>query len=186
MRQENSRCLVLNADYSPLCVIDWKRAIAWSWGRANTAIEILDYYKNDYILGPNNKKYQIPCVIKTYRYFEVYNRKVNFSRKNLFIRDNYTCQYCGIKKEENQLTYDHIVPKCRLRNKRKTDWYNIVAACKKCNRLKSNRTPKEANMRIINDPIEPSFSIKYLPVLKDLLIINEAWVPYLNHKKIDK
>lgn len=190
MRQENNRCLILNGDYSPLGIIDWKKAITWSLkydNIPNKKIEVLDFYKDDFILGSHNKKYPIPAVMKVYKYFKLHNKRVNFSRKNLFIRDNYTCQYCGDKKDINQLTYDHVIPKSNFKNTNNgnspTCWTNIVTACVSCNRKKSNKTPKQANMPLINLPIEPQKHFKYLPVTRHLATIRSnipnEWLLYL-------
>lgn len=169
MKVENSKCLVLNADYSPLGIIDWKRAITWlsKTSRSNHKyVDIIDFYKNDFIQGTNNKKYPIPAVIKTTRYFRIHDQRVSFSRKNLFIRDNYTCQYCGKEHDISKLTYDHIVPKSLWRkyDGSPTTWTNIVTACTTCNRKKGNKTPKQANMPLLNLPVIPRKSAKYLPV----------------------
>lgn len=188
MRIENSRCLILNADYSPLGTITWKKALVWSFGHTSNSsngIEIIDFYKNDYILGVNNKKFPIPAVARTAKYFRIHNQRVNFSRKNLFIRDNYTCQYCNSKKEMAQLTYDHVIPKSAWRDNigSPTCWTNIVTACVDCNRKKGNRTPKQANMPLQNLPIVPKKSHKYLPITCWLLKIRsdvpEEWKAYL-------
>lgn len=188
MRNENSKCLVLNADFSPLSIISWKRALIWSIQydkNHNMGIEIIDFYKNDYILGTNNRKYPIPAVVKTKKYFKTYNHKVNFSKRNLFIRDDYTCQYCGVKKDFKELTYDHVVPKSvwRHKNLSPTNWTNIATACVNCNRRKGNKTPKQANMPLRTIPIEPFKSIKYLPVYSMLFTIKpdipEEWLLYL-------
>jgi len=169
MKLENSRCLVLNADYSPLGIIDWKRAITWlsKTTKANYKyVDIIDFYKNDFIQGTNNKKHPIPAVIKTNRYFRIHDHRVSFSRKNLFIRDNYTCQYCGIECDISKLTYDHIIPKSLWDRKdgSPTTWTNIVTACTGCNRKKGNKTPKQAKMPLLNLPVIPRKSAKYLPV----------------------
>jgi hypothetical protein len=188
MKVENSKCLVLNADFSPLGIITWKKALVWSVkydAGSPMSIDIIDFYKNDFIVGGNQKKHPIPAVIKTNRYFKLHNQRVNFSRKNLLIRDNYSCQYCGIKKDVNSLTYDHVVPKSQWKNNRgsPTCWTNIVIACVECNRKKSNKTPKQANMPLLNYPIEPQKSLKYLPVSHHLLTIRkdipEEWLLYL-------
>jgi hypothetical protein len=188
MRQENNRCLVLNGDYSPLGIIDWKRAVIWSLKyehSSHKSIEVLDFYKNDFIIGAHNKKYPIPAVIKTCKYFKLHNQRVNFSRKNLFIRDNYVCQYCGIEKDINELTYDHVIPKSHFKSKNSTptSWTNIVTACTSCNRRKANKTPKQANMPLLNLPIEPKKHCKYLPVTRHLSIIRDnmpqEWTIYL-------
>lgn len=188
MKTENSRCLVLNSDYTPLTIISWKRALIWSIKHEydyNIGVEIIDFYKNDYILGGNNKKFPIPAVVKTPKYYRIHTQNVNFSRKNIFIRDNYTCQYCNEKKEYNKLTYDHVIPKSLWKNKggSATCWTNIVTACVECNRKKGNKTPKQANMPLKNLPIMPQKSYKYLPITHWLLKIRDdipaEWKCYL-------
>jgi 5-methylcytosine-specific restriction endonuclease McrA len=188
MKTENSKCLVLNGDYSPLGIIDWKKAITWCIKyehKDNSGVEILDFYKNDFIVGINDKKHPIPAVVKTNRYFRINNQRVNFSRKNLFIRDQHTCQYCGVQKDFNKLTYDHVIPKSFWKNKgtSTTSWTNIVTACVECNRKKGSRTPKQANMPLLNLPIVPQKNIRYLPISHHLSIIRsdipEEWRLYL-------
>ena len=187
MKVENSRCLVLNADYSALGIIDWKRALVWSmqYDTDNEYhIEIVDFYKDDFIQGVN-KKFPIPAVVKTSKYFRIHDHRVNFSRKNLFIRDNYSCQYCGIKQDINNLTYDHVIPKSLWKERpgSPTNWTNIVTACVECNRKKGNKTPKQANMPLKNLPIIPKKGSKYLPVTHYLSKIRkqipEEWSIYL-------
>ena len=121
MRQHND-CLVLNGDYSPIGIIDWRKAMIWSYRYANSQyanIEIVEYYVDDHVISIHGKK-NIPAVIKTQKYFRTHSHKVNFSRKNLFIRDNYTCQYCGYKPPFNQLTYDHVIPRSKWNNPNKS------------------------------------------------------------------
>jgi hypothetical protein len=188
MRIEHSKCLVLNADYSLLGIINWQRALIWSIKHetdSSVGVEIIDFYKNDYILGTHGKKHPIPAVVKTAKYFRIHNQRVNFSRKNIFIRDNYTCQYCNKKKDANVLTYDHVIPKSLWKDKQgsPTNWTNIVTSCVECNRRKGNRTPKQANMIPQNLPIAPQKSNKYLPITHHLLKIRSdipiEWTPYL-------
>ena len=72
MEKTHAKCLLLNADYTPIYIMDWKKALVWSLryvDNSKYAIEIIDFYKNDFIIGANNKKYQIPAVVKTNKYF---------------------------------------------------------------------------------------------------------------------
>jgi 5-methylcytosine-specific restriction endonuclease McrA len=179
MKDHNSKCLVLNADYSPLGIISWKRAMIWSVQydhRSPMSIEIIDFYKDDFIAGANGKQYQIPAVVKTNRYFKFHHQTVNFSRKNLFIRDNYTCQYCHSQKEINNLTYDHVIPKSVWDRKHgsPTCWTNIVTACVACNRKKSNKTPQQANMNLKITPSAPNKSYKFLYINEYILHISNS------------
>jgi 5-methylcytosine-specific restriction endonuclease McrA len=184
MRIRNNRCLVLNADYSVLGLVNWQKALVWSLDIENPKIEVIDFYKDDFIQGVG-KRFAIPAVIKTLKYFRIYNQRVNFSRKNLFIRDDYSCQYCGNRFDIARLTYDHVIPKSSWKNKSgsPTNWTNIVTACVDCNRKKGNRTPKQANMPLLSLPIEPQKTNKYLPIVGALSKIKEdipsEWSFYL-------
>jgi 5-methylcytosine-specific restriction endonuclease McrA len=175
---QNSKCLVLNADYTPLKVIDWQKAILLSVKCSITSkcsVEIIEYYNDRHIHGVCGKVYKLPKLIRTTKYFNLYNKPINFSRKNLFIRDKYTCQYCGMQHTTNYLTYDHIIPKSRFKGQKHhcTNWENIVTACIKCNHKKGNRTPSEANMKLIKSPIRPNYSPEYLPWMADLDTIKD-------------
>jgi len=184
---QHKKCLLLNADYSPFGLIDWIKAISWSFRSIESdnefPVEIIDFYKNDFIQGIG-KKFPVPAVAKTRRFFHIDNHHVNFSRKNILIRDNYTCQYCNHKFPIIDLTYDHVVPKSIWRsNSSPTSWTNIVTCCIKCNRKKGNKTPKDAGMKLQNLPIKPQKTYKYLPVVQSLLSIKddtpEEWRMYL-------
>ena len=147
-------------------------------------IEIIDFFKNDFISGVNNKKYPIPAVAKTKKFFKLNNKPVTFSRKNIYIRDNHTCQYCNKQYEYKLLTYDHVIPKSKWNSiSSPTSWTNIVTACIYCNRKKGNKTPKQANMPLIRLPIQPYKNSKYLPIAIHLLKIKqqipEEWQIYL-------
>jgi hypothetical protein len=188
MKAKNSRCLILNADYSPISVVNWKRALIWSFNDKsdNISVEIIDFYKDDYICGVNNKKFPIPAVARTTKFFKMHNYPVNFSRKNIFIRDNYTCQYCGKKPDFRDLTYDHIIPKSYWKNNHQgspTNWTNIVTCCSSCNNKKGNKTPSQAHMVLKNLPIVPFKSSKYLPLTHMLfkigMSIPKEWTIYI-------
>jgi 5-methylcytosine-specific restriction endonuclease McrA len=188
MSINHKKCLVLNGDYSPLCVISWKKAVVWSIKNSynqNIGIQIIDFYKNDHITVSNGKKIPVPAVAKTSRYKKYNHLVVNFSRKNLFMRDDYICQYCGISKELSELTYDHVIPKSQwdYNNGTPTNWTNIVTACLSCNRKKGNKTPKQANMPLLDLPYRPTKTTKYLPLHTYLSKIKEEipveWNTYL-------
>lgn len=188
MDHNHKKCLLLNADFSPLSIIDWEKAVVWNIKYENNSkygIDVIDFYKNDYITGVNNKKYPIPAVTKTKRFFRPNKQNIIFSRKNIFIRDDYTCQYCGNKFDNSNLTYDHVIPKSiwNYNNSSSTCWTNIVTACVSCNRKKGNKTPKQANMPLKNLPIFPTKAIKYLPIAHHLNKIKdtmpEEWKLYL-------
>lgn len=187
MQDSHKTCLLLNADYTPLSLISWKRAMVWFIKYETNpiyGIDIIDFYKDDFISGVN-KKHPIPAVARTKRFFKRPSSRVIFCKKNIFLRDSYTCQYCSRVLESNQLTYDHVIPKSKWDHNSgsPTNWNNIVTCCVLCNRKKGNKTPKEANMELKNLPIEPNKITRYLPVSHLIRKINtdmpQEWMPYL-------
>lgn len=95
-----------------------------------------------------------PEVIVLTGYQGLGERAVVFSRRNLFKRDRYTCQYCGCQPGPQELTVDHIFPKSRGG---KSTWENCILACVACNKKKANRTPAEAGMTMRKVPKKPSW-----------------------------
>lgn len=89
----------------------------------------------------SKKIYKIPEVIILTRYEKQPTKTVNFNRKSIWKRDNYKCQYCGTKPNQDECTLDHIVPKSRGGE---TSWTNCVLACYRCNSQKADREPQEA------------------------------------------
>lgn len=183
----HKECLVLNADYTPLSIVSWQKAIVWYFRfqhEPNYGIEIIDFYKDDNIKS-TNKSFPIPSIARSTKFFKLTHQELTFSRKNLFLRDNHKCQYCGETFYINELTYDHVVPKSKWNyaNGSPTVWTNIVTACLPCNRKKGSRTPKEANMPLISFPFKPRKNPKYLPIANKLSTIRDdipvEWQPYI-------
>ena len=187
MNNHNRKCLVLNCDFTPMCIIHWKKAIVWQLKylhNFNCSIQILEQY-NDSIICPNDKLIPVPAVARTTRYFKSSRINVKLSRRNLFTRDNNSCQYCGKNLLRSQLTYDHIIPKSRFKNNKIcTSWTNVVTACRKCNTKKGNKTPQEANMTLLSQPTIPKFSPKYLPWYQEVITIDteskDIWEKYIS------
>ncbi len=161
--------LLLNATYEPIKVISWKKAITLLFlGKA----EMLE--RHDREIRSLHRSYALPSVIRLMYRVKVPRRPVQFSRHNIYRRDDYTCQYCGGEFNPAQLTFDHIFPRSRGGDK---SWVNIITACQQCNRIKGNRTPEEADMPLLSVPKEPRWS----PFTLDGISGNtpENWKPYL-------
>ena len=94
----------------------------------------------------------VPRIIRVLTFSKLPRQEVKFNRRNLFARDNNTCQYCGKRFSTSQLSLDHVVPRSRGG---KTTWDNIVCACLKCNVRKGGRTPYEARIKLVRPPIKP-------------------------------
>lgn len=96
-----------------------------------------------------------PEIISVLNYASVPQRRTLFSRMNIYKRDNFTCQYCEAKPGTRELSIDHIIPTSRGG---KSTWLNCVLACTPCNRRKSAKTLKQANMRLLREPFEPPWN----------------------------
>ncbi len=115
-------------------------------------VKVLKY--SDRIIQGVEKVFRAPAVmvlIKVVR--SVYRGRVPFSKKNVLVRDRFTCAYCG--KGGTPLTIDHIIPRSRGG---KTDWENCVACCRGCNINKGAKTPREARMQLIKRPFQPTIA----------------------------
>jgi 5-methylcytosine-specific restriction endonuclease McrA len=97
----------------------------------------------------------VPRVIRLLGYDRLPKTRVRLSRRNLFARDANRCQYCGRKFKTTELSIDHVVPRSRGG---RTVWNNVVCACMKCNVRKGGRTPHEAGMTLVHEPVQPRFS----------------------------
>jgi 5-methylcytosine-specific restriction endonuclease McrA len=145
----NCPALVLNADYTPL---SYYPLSLWPWQTAIKAVflervDIVASYEREVHSPSLNLK--IPSVIAL-RQFVKPSEFPAFTRFNLFLRDRFACQYCG---SPHQLTFDHVLPR-RLGGR--TTWENVATACAPCNMKKGGRTPRQAGMRLLVQPIRPT------------------------------
>ena len=162
----NSVVLVLNANYSPMTVCTAKRAISLYF---LNKIDVLSNY-NEKVHSPSTSL-DLPSIIKIKTYIKNNSMAVEISRKNILVRDNYTCQYC--KKHSKALTVDHVVPKFRGGQ---DSWENLVAACKNCNQIKGEHTPEEVRMPLIRKPKRPNRIHYFQRLVKKK---QADWRPYL-------
>jgi|688.fasta_scaffold93986_2 5-methylcytosine-specific restriction endonuclease McrA len=133
---------ILNSNYTHLKVVSWKRGMKLCMADKVTVVE---YYQDYEIMSGSGEKFQVPKVVVLKRYIKLPDRMYRPNRRNIFLRDNYTCVYCLRQLETNELSIDHILPKSRGG---KETWENLTTACKSCNCLKGDRTPEEAKLTI--------------------------------------
>jgi 5-methylcytosine-specific restriction endonuclease McrA len=151
-----SHVLLLNASYEPLAVVTRRRALSlMARGRVEAACE------EAIAIQGVSSSLRIPTVIRLRRYVNVPRRAARWSRRGVLKRDTFTCAYCGIRPGNKQrgriltrqfLTIDHIIP---ISRGGKNTWGNTVCACRVCNQRKANRTPHEANMKLLWEPKKP-------------------------------
>lgn len=139
------KVLVLNSDYTPINVTTVIRGfVLVSKGKA----EILKSSDNPILSG--YQTHVRPLIIRLLNYVRYRVRNLKINRNRLFKRDNFECVYCGSRKT---LTIDHVMPKSRGGA---NTWTNLVTCCSSCNRKKGDRTPEEANMKLMVRPFEPT------------------------------
>jgi len=139
---ESCYALVLNADFRPLSYFPLS---IWSWQDAVKAVfldrvSVISEYERK-IHSPSCEM-RLPSVIALKEYVQA-ARNPAFTRFNVFLRDRFTCQYCGRPRPSHELTFDHVVPRSRGGT---TVWTNVVTACGGCNLLKGNRLPQQSGL----------------------------------------
>ena len=165
--------LVLNADYRPL---SYYPLSLWPWQEAVKAafldrVQIVAEY--DKVVRSPTTEIRSPSVVVLRDYVKP-RRRVAFTRFNLFLRDEFTCQYCGARED---LTFDHIIPRARGGV---TSWENVVAACSKCNLRKGSQTLRNSGLSLNRLPRKPySEQLKNLGRKFPPNLLHESWVDYL-------
>ena len=201
MGKLNSDTLVLNRSWAAVQVCSVRRAISLlyqghakavdaefqtydfdDWAEVSQHMVEID---EDEFVSSSTLKIRIPRVIVLLFYDRLPKKQVRFSRKNIFERDNFTCQYCGKRPpnkkravkwmEKNQLNLDHVVPRCKGG---KTTWDNVVTSCYKCNSKKGSSTLAELGWKLLKVPEKPSWH----PVLNIplSLIPHKEWVNFMD------
>ena len=141
--------LVLNADYRPL---SYYPLSLWPWQDAMKAVfmdRVTIVAEYDAVVRSQKQEFRIPSVVVLKDYVRP-QKRVAFTRFNLFLRDEFCCQYCTSK---GDLTFDHVVPRSRGGV---TSWENVVAACSPCNLRKGAKTLKQSGMQLSKPPRMPS------------------------------
>lgn len=163
----NAKTLVLNQTYEPLTICNLKKAIKLLYLNKAEIIET----SNGRVVSSIQKSIPVPSVIRLKYFVHRPFRTAILNRKNILRRDQYKCAYCG--RGDLPMTIDHIIPKTRGGQ---DTWENLVAACVVCNNKKGNRTPEEANMKLLIKPYKPSHII----FLKNFAgRIDDKWKSYL-------
>ncbi len=170
---KNNPALVLNADfrplsYFPLSLWNWQDAIKASM---SNRVNIIAEYEE--VVRSPSVQIKIPSVVVLKQYIRPTSASA-FTRFNLFLRDEFKCQYCGAK---GDMTFDHIVPRSKGG---RTTWENVVASCQKCNLRKGSRSIRTAGLVLRRKPMKPDpeylrnqgrkFPPNYL---------HESWMDYL-------
>ena len=163
--------LVLNRNWQPVNVATVARALVLLWNESARVVDPADYRLYDWAdwsrLDPARgeafiqavrQRLRVPEVIVLAGYDRLPEAAVSFSRRNIFKRDHYTCQYCGVQPGGNELTIDHVVPKSRGGA---STWDNCVLACVDCNKRKADRSLAQAGLKLRKPPVRPNWQPLY-------------------------
>lgn len=165
--------LVLNADAMPvttvpLSTIHWQDAIRIIYLERAVVMEEYDYW----VVRSPSVQIRMPSVIMLKEY-QQHNGKVEFSRYNIILRDNYTCQYCAQQFPYEELTFDHVVPR---RNGGRTTWENIVTSCGRCNQEKAHFD----KMKPLTKPKRPTYwELAINRKKRPITVPHDSWINYL-------
>lgn len=174
MRDENeqhfseSGVLVLNQNFEPLNICDLRRGMVLI---LLDKVEVLSYSRRT--LAAAEEEFAVPSVLRLRQHVKRPVPQLRITRRSVLARDDYTCQYCGDKRN---LTIDHVFPRHRGGE---TTWENVVCACQKCNNKKGNRVPQEAGMRLPHPPRKPRY-VPYISFPRFISALrNPDWKPFL-------
>lgn len=179
------RSLVLNRAFLPIHVTTVRRALSLLYRGVAKAVDG-EYRTFDFdswselspsgfdAVGLVEGVVRIPRVVVLVSFDRVPQRRVRFSRHNIFVRDANTCQYCARRFARSDLNLDHVIPRCRGG---RTTWENVVCSCIECNRRKGGGDPAAAGMQLIRHPQRPAWS-PFVTKQFGMTGYSE-WVPFL-------
>ena len=164
---------MLNADFRPLSYFPLS---VWSWQESVKAVflgrvNVVSEYER--VVHSPRHAFKLPSVISLKKYAPM-DRSPAFTRFNVFLRDRFSCQYCGVAED---LTFDHLVPRSKGGM---TRWDNVVTACAPCNLMKGGKLPREAKMWPAQKPYRPTvFELHRNGRLFPPNYLHESWLDYL-------
>ena len=178
--------LVLNRNWQPIGVTTVARALLKVWNETAQIIELQHYQPytwgewvarqpaaNEPCIRTPRLCFGAPEVVSLNTFDRLPDRPVAFSRRNVFKRDRFACQYCGVRPGSKELTIDHVRPRAQGGV---SSWDNCVLACVACNARKANRTPEQAGMRLRKTPVRPTWH----PLYGALQVRGETWARFVS------
>ena len=206
--------LVLNRNWQAINVATVARALIMLWNESAKVVDPVDYQLYDWHdwskLVPDldephvqavRQRFRVPEVVTLTEFDRLPSAAVTFSRRNVFKRDRFTCQYCGRQGRSQfgngdgagqsdsnsggrsrdlrrplgdvELTIDHVVPRAQGGE---SSWTNCVLACLECNRRKADRTPEQAQVRLRKQPVRPTWK----PLYSEHAARMESWSKFIS------
>jgi 5-methylcytosine-specific restriction endonuclease McrA len=165
--ESDQSVLLLNSTYEPLTVVPARRALNLLFSKKAHTVE-----ESSFFMSTVRARIRVPSVIQIVYYVKKPFSKPKFSKRSVFIRDNYQCQYCG--RRSTKPTIDHVIPRSKGG---KNDWTNAVTACHECNNKKGDQTLRAAGMKLIHPPREPQYMV-YSTIITPTRM--KKWERYFN------
>lgn len=132
------------------------RALDSAWAAHDfSSWEALGDAEGGLTVGTSRGRIRVPRVIQLTEFDRMPRSTIRLTRRNVFLRDGHTCQYCGKRATPRDLNLDHVNPRSLGGP---MSWENVVCSCRVCNLRKGGRTPLEANMRLLRKPVRPRWS----------------------------
>jgi 5-methylcytosine-specific restriction endonuclease McrA len=163
----STQVLVVNRHFQAVHITSARRAFVLLWSEVARAMDEawqthdfsawagLPVREGDLSMGTSRGEIRIPRLLQLTTYDRIPRSTVRLTRRNVFLRDAHTCQYCARRATPRELNLDHVMPRSRGGP---MTWENVVCSCRVCNLRKGGRTPTEANMRLIRKPVRPRWS----------------------------
>ena len=178
--------LVLNRNWQPVNVATVARALVLLWNESARVVDPADFQlytwadwsklvprAGEPFIRAVRFRLRVPEVVALSGYDRLPVAHVTFSRRNIFKRDHYTCQYCGAQPGSEDLTLDHVLPRSQGGV---SSWENCVLACMACNKRKADRTPEQARMKLRKAPVRPTWK----PLYADHEVRIESWSKFIS------
>jgi 5-methylcytosine-specific restriction endonuclease McrA len=182
----NRPTLVLNRSWQPVGVAPVSRSLVLLWNDNARVVDPQDYRlytwadwaeliprQDELFIQAVRMRLRVPEVMALTQYDRLPTNAVTFSRRNIYKRDRYTCQYCGAQPGTEELTVDHVNPRAQGGI---STWENCVLACVGCNKRKADRTPEQAGMPLRKKPVRPMWRPLY--ATRDVRI--DSWTRFVS------
>lgn len=194
MRKRIPDVLVLNKSWCPVQIVNWqvcmskiyqgiahpldREFIAYTYKDWLTFSEISETYP---VIHTVNHRIAIPEIIALVNYNRLPIRDVKYSRQSIFQRDKNLCGYCGNRFKSEDLTIDHIIPRCKGG---KTTWDNTISCCRPCNSRKDNKLLHEAGLKLLFKPKKPTWISPVANIRPDHPC--KSWLKFMNRVSTDE
>jgi len=172
---DQRRVLVLDVAMQTSNIVSWQKALILAMF---DKVDVLEYYEE--MVASAYSAFYLPAVVKT-RVYDKQKGSISLSRKNVLIRDNHSCTYCGAK---DDLTIDHIVPASKGGE---WSWTNLTTACAKCNNRKGDKYLKQCNgMKLIRPAKEPSVASGEFSQFSRIVNPPDEWIPFIDPRHVKR